>query len=260
MPFRSNPAFKPELFEGQGTWANDMAKSQTMTISGTVNATFICLTACVGAAVATWWAINANHISAIVGMLGGAIPGLILSLIIYFKPNWARFLAIPYALCQGVFLGAISLVYANAAKGTTWGGATGTMIVANAGLLTFATLGTMLGLYKLGIIRATGRFKKIMMVCLGAVALYAIAAVVMRLFGVMPAALLGGPIAIVIAVAILVVSAFCLILDFDLIEEGVANGAPKHMEWYGAFATLATLVWIYLNFLRLLSLLNRSEE
>ncbi|MCU0688312.1 MAG: Bax inhibitor-1/YccA family protein [Phycisphaerales bacterium] len=260
MPFGNNPAFKPELFEGQGSWASDLAKAKTMTIGGAVNATFICLTACIGAAVTAWWAIRAGHIPTIGAMLGGLIPGLILSLIMIFKPTTARFLAIPFALFEGGFLGGISLVYADAAQGTKWGGATGTMIVANAGLLTFATLGAMLGLYKFGIIRATERFKSIMLICGVAIALYALASLAMRFFGVMPAGLLGGPLAIAIAVGILVYSAFCLILDFDLVEQGAASNAPKHMEWYAAFATLSTLVWIYLNFLRLLSLLNRSED
>lgn len=263
MSFNSNPVFKPELFDGSagsGSWGKDLAaKANSMTIGGTVNATFVLLLACIGSALGSWILVQGGTVPAIAVLLIGGLGGLVLSLIMLFKPVSAKYLAVPFALAEGMFLGAISLMYAEQAAGTKFGGKTGTMIVANSAICTFATLGAMLGLYKAGLIRATEKFKSVMAICGVAILLYFLATLGMSLFGVMPKGLLGGPLAIGIAVAILVYAAFCLILDFDFVEQGAANAAPKHMEWYAAFATLSTLVFIYLRFLRLFALLNRKD-
>lgn len=263
MSIGQNPVMKPELFEsaaGNGTWSNDLAtKANVMTIGGTVNATFVLLLACIGSAVGSWMLIQSQAVPMIGLLLGGVALGFVLGLVMVFKPAASPFVAVPYAIAQGVFLGAVSMLYAERAVDTRFGGATGGMIVANAAICTFATLGAMLGLYKVGLIRATAKFKAVMLVLSGAVLLYSLAMIGMSLFGVTPQILIGGPLAIGIAVAITVYAALCLIMDFDFVEQGAANGAPKHMEWFAAFATLATLVFIYLQFLRLLALLNRRN-
>jgi uncharacterized YccA/Bax inhibitor family protein len=258
MQLSGSPAFKPEYFESsrRGNFV-DAARSTTMTISGAVSKTALCLILCIASAVGVFAAVQNQSVSAVIPLLGGSIVGAVLSLIMFFAPKTATFLAIPYSICQGAFLGAISLFYAQNAAGTKFGGTTGLMIVANAAICTFATLSAMLILYRAGIIRATQRFKSVMLIVTGAVLLYAIATIVMSLLGVMPKALLGGPIAIGICVALVIYGALLLIMDFDLVESGQANNAPKYMEWYSAFATLSTLVFIYLQFLRLLSLLNK---
>jgi uncharacterized YccA/Bax inhibitor family protein len=180
-------------------------------------------------------------------------------LIMIFKPEASPFVAPIYAVSEGAFVGAISLVYATASVGTKVGGATGQGIVATAALGTFAILGLMLGLYKVGLIRAGALFTRVMIVAGAGIGLYALAMIVMSVTGTMPAALVTGPLAIVICVGILVYASFCLILDFAFIEEGASNGAPKYMEWYAGAALLMTLVWIYLKMLRLLSLLSKRN-
>jgi uncharacterized YccA/Bax inhibitor family protein len=261
MSLFSNPTFKPEVFSpaGGGSWAQQQRAEATMTVAGAVNKTAILLAICIAAAAGTWAGIQQGLTAPMWPMLGGFIVGAILSLIMTFKPTTARFLALPYAVCEGVFIGAVSLVYAEMAKGTKYGGAAGTMIVANAAICTFTTLGVMLSLYKLNVIRATERFKSVMMIAGIAVGLFFLIKLGLSFFNLVPASLQTGPLAIAICVGVTIFAALLLIIDFDMVEQGAARGAPKHVEWYAGFATLSTLVFIYLQFLRLLSLLNRRD-
>jgi uncharacterized YccA/Bax inhibitor family protein len=258
----SSPVAKPELFEAGsvgGSWGEDLAKRSAMTVSGAINASFTLLSICVMAAALTWYFAKSNSLVMIGCAAGGAIVGLILSVVMMFKPRFSPFLAPVHAIAEGALVGGASLMYATYMVGGKVAAFTGTNLILSASIGTFLILTTMLGLYKARIINATAKFKAVMMVGGITIALFSIASLVMTLFGVKPVWLTGGPIAIAIAAAILLYSAFVLILDFDMIETGAASGAPKYMEWYSGFMLLSTLVWIYLNLLRLLSLLNRRD-
>lgn len=261
MSFFHNPTFKPEVFSpaGSGSWAEQQRAESVMTIGGAINKTALLLGVCVAAATATWAGVANGLMPVFWPMLGGCLAGIVLSLIIVFKPKTAPWLSLPYAVCEGVFIGAISLLYAEMAKGTKFGGAAGTAIVFNAAICTFATLGVMLALYKMNLIRASERFKSVMAVAGVAIGLFFLIKLGLGFFGMVPAALTSGPWAIAISIGVTIFAALLLILDFDYVEQGAASGAPKHVEWYAGFALLSTLVFIYLQFLRLLSLLNRRD-
>jgi len=251
---------KPELFQGTGFGGSiTSGRSDTMTVGGTINATGILLALCVASATGTWILFKSNPGLAIAGLLASFLVGVICSLVMMFKPAAAPVVAPIYGVAEGVLVGAISMVYATQAAGTKLGGATGEWIVVQAAVGTFIVLGVMLALYKARIIQATARFRSIMMVCGIAITLFYIANWIMAILGVFPSVLQSGPIAIAITALILLYASYSLILNFDFIEAGAANGAPKHMEWYGGFALLMTLVWIYLQILRLLSLLNKRN-
>ncbi len=250
----STPALKPELFGGAMT----AERSTTMTIAGTANRAMILTGLCAATAVVGYGWMESNPGVAGLSALGGALLGIVLSLVMMFKPAASPIAAPLYALCEGVFVGAVSYIYANSA--TKAGNVTGPMIILQASVLTFGTLFGMLMMYRAGWLRATGRFKKIMAVAGIGVLLFCISSWLLPLAGVkMGWAWDGGPIAIAINVAILLYASFSLIIDFDFVERGEASGAPRYMEWYGGFALLVTIVWIYLQFLRLLSMLNRRD-
>ncbi len=163
------------------------------------------------------------------------------------KPTWAPITAPLYALIEGFFLGSISAVYEARFNG----------IVFQAVLLTFGTLFALLFAYRSGMIKATENFKLGVVAATGGIALVYLATIVLGLFGVrIPFIHDSGLIGIGFSLFVVVVAALNLVLDFDFIESGVEHGAPKHMEWYGAFGLMVTLVWLYIEFLRLLSKLQ----
>ena len=180
-------------------------------------------------------------------MLGGAIGGFVLALVLMFKPVWAQFLAPAYALLEGLVIGAISALYNNAFAKVAPG------IVMQAVILTFGTAIAMYFLYSFRIIRVTERFRSIMFAAIGGIALFYFITFILSLFGVHVQGLQGGSmLSIGISVAITVIAALSLLMDFDRIEQGAAMGAPKYMEWYCAFGLLVTMVWLYVEILRLL--------
>lgn len=211
---------------------------------------------CAATAVVGYGWMQSNPGVAMLAGLGGMILGIVLSLVMMFKPKAAPVAAPLYALCQGLFVGAVSYIYANSA--TKAGNVTGPMIILQASVLTFGTLFAMLMMYRAGWLRATPMFKKVMAVAGVGVLLFCVASWILPMLGVqMGWAWDGGPIAIAICVGLLLYASFSLIIDFDFVERGAASGAPRYMEWYAGFALLVTIVWIYLQFLRLLSMLNR---
>lgn len=266
----NNPALKPGVFTG---WSQNpgmelgssgraaaLPRSTTMTLQGTVNATMILLSITTAFAVLTWWLI-ANHIEAALPVfIGSSIVGIITAIAICMRPANATWAAPLYAVTEGVFVGAISLVYARYAAGTKLGGATGTGIILQAGLLTFGITFALLMAYKSRLIKATENFKLGVVAATGGICLFHLVVIVMRLCGLqLPWLWDGGVISLAIAGFIVVVASLNLVLDFDFIEEGSNSGAPKHMEWYGAFGLLVTLVWLYVSLLRLLALLSRRD-
>lgn len=177
---------------------------------------------------------------------GGVIVGLILAFVIAFKPQRAPMLAPVYAVAQGLALGGISFAYAGAYTG----------IIFQAIILTIAVAACMLLIYRSGLIKPTRRFQIGITSAVGAVGVFYLVSIVGNLFGFSLMNQLPFGIQIGISVLIVGIAAFSLILDFDLIQKSAESGQPKFMEWYGAFALLVTLVWLYLEILRLLARLN----
>ena len=181
----------------------------------------------------------------------GAIGGLILALITTFKPNTAPVLAIPYAFFEGAFLGGVSVIFQMKFPG----------VPLQALLATFVTTLVMFALYRFQIIRATEKFKSVVMSATIAIALVFVVQFVMRLaFGSsIPFIFESNWLGLGFAAFVAVIASLNLILDFDLIESAAAQRAPKAFEWLCGIALLATLVWMYYSFMRLFSLLQGDD-
>jgi uncharacterized YccA/Bax inhibitor family protein len=239
-----NPVLKSDTF--------DIApQGERMTLGGTVNKTAILLALVVITSIYTWgrfYSNQGNPASIMPLLLTGAIGGLVVCLITVFKKEWAAVTAPIYALLQGFVVGGLSAFYEARFPG----------IVIQAVGLTFGTLFCLLMAYKSGLIKATENFKLGVVAATGAIALLYVVNIVMSLFG-KPIGFIhdSGTLGILFSVVVVVIAALNLVLDFDFIENGAENGAPKYMEWYGAFGLTVTLVWLYLEILRLLSKLRR---
>ncbi|WP_372868406.1 Bax inhibitor-1/YccA family protein [Planomicrobium okeanokoites] len=235
-----NPSLKKEAFEKFDT----VGSGQTMTIGGTVNRTFILILLVLATFVYSWNQFVENPGSVLPLILIGAIGGLIVALITIFVPKVSPFTAPLYALLEGLFLGAISAQY-EAQYGD---------IVFQAVLLTIAVLFSLLLVYKSGLIKVTQNFRMGVIAATGAIFLVYLVSFIGGFFGFnVPYLHDSSPIGIAISVIIVIIAALNLVLDFDFIENAAASRVPKYFEWYGAFGLLITLVWLYLEILRLLS-------
>ena len=240
----NNPVLKESAFAGQ------IATGETMTVQGTANKTGLLLL-CVVVTAAYTWGLSRSETpeAAVPWVIGGAIGGFILALVTVFKKQWSPFTAPVYALLEGFFLGGISAMFERSYPG----------IATQAVMLTFVVLFVLLLAYKTGVVKATRGFKLGVMTATGAIALVYLANVVMSLFfhtqiGVLYSST---PLGIGISVVVVIIAALNLVLDFDMIETGSRMGVPKYMEWYGAFAMMVTLIWLYLEILRLLAKTRR---
>lgn len=222
--------------------------SQPMTVQGAVQKSVLLtvIAAVMGVGVFVYSFMTLNIGLAQAAAIVGCIGGLILALITTFKPETARTLAIPYALFEGAFLGGISVIFQVKYPG----------VPLQALLATFVTSLVMFGLYRFKIIRATEKFKAIVMSATIAIALVFVVQLIMRLaFGSsIPYVFESNWLGLGFAAFVAVIASLNLILDFDLIESAAAQRAPKSMEWLCGIALLATLVWMYYSFLRLLGL------
>lgn len=254
-----NPAMNENTFDLSYDVQDD--KRSVMTLESTafkaatlVGITFVCATITWGL---TYNAGQVNMGAAMPWMLGGGIGGFIVALITIFKPTAAPVTAPIYAVLEGLFLGAVSAVYE-----ASFGTANGTAgpysgIVIQAITLTLGVLAVMLVLFMTRVIRVTEKLRAGIIAATGAVFLVYMLSFVLGFFGVsIPYLHSSGPIGIGISLVIVGIAAFNLLLDFDLIEKGVQQRAPKYMEWYAGFALLVTLVWLYLEMLRLLAKLK----
>ncbi|CBA15109.1 Bax inhibitor-1/YccA family protein [Xanthomonas albilineans] len=250
-----NPALKESTFLDLGSGAVIARDGGAMTLNGTINKTGALLLLTVLTAAFAWsqsLSVDAagREIVApgVIGyVLGGAIGGFVLALITTLKKNWSPITAPLYALVEGFFLGSISALYEHRFNG----------IVLQAVMLTFGTLFALLFAYRSGMIKATENFKLGVVAATGGIALVYLVTAVLGLFHIQIPYIHGsGTVGIVFSLFVVVVAALNLVLDFDLIENGVKQGAPKYMEWYGAFGLMVTLVWLYIEFLRLLSKLQ----
>ncbi|MBL8255417.1 MAG: Bax inhibitor-1/YccA family protein [Pseudoxanthomonas mexicana] len=249
-----NPALKESTFLDLGSGAVVARDGEAMTLNGTINKTGILLLLTVLTAAFSWnQALGPDGLPApgfAVYMWGGAIGGLVLALITVFKKTWSPVTAPLYALVEGFFLGAISAVY-----NAQFGG-----IVMQAVMLTFGILFALLFAYRSGLIKATENFKLGVVAATGGIALVYLATIALGFFGIkIPLIHESGLIGIAFSLFVVVIASLNLVLDFDFIETGVEQGAPKYMEWYGAFGLMVTLVWLYLELLRLLSKLQSRD-
>jgi uncharacterized YccA/Bax inhibitor family protein len=247
----SNPALGPNTFRDvSGRYMIDAAAR--MTLSGTVNKTGILLICALATAAWTWHNfISTQNASAAGGMMMlGLFGGLICAMVTIFKKEWSPVTAPIYALLEGLVLGGISAVIEVRYPG----------IAMQAVGLTFGTLVAMLLLYKSGWIRVTQKFRMGIFAATGGIMLFYFAEMILGFFGVRFLSINGGgTIGIAFSLFVVAIAALNLVLDFDFIEQGVASGAPKYMEWYGAFGILVTLVWLYLEILRLLSKMRSRD-
>ena len=215
-----------------------------MTIAGTTNRCIILFLLIILAGSFTW----SNAALAGPLTLGGAIAGFIVAMITIFKKTWAPVTAPIYALLQGLFLGGISRMFNEQYQG----------LPLQAVLLTFGVMAAMLFLYQSRILRVTDKFRMIIVAATAGIAIFYVATLVLGFFGIqIPKVYEAGPIGILFSLFVVGIAAFNLALDFDFIEKGVRAAAPRYMEWYAAFGLMVTLIWLYLEILRLLSKLQR---
>jgi uncharacterized YccA/Bax inhibitor family protein len=244
-----NPALNDKTFLDIGT-GRVVDAGNAMTLNGTVNKTAILLMLVVFTAAYTWRMVAGGTVSPMLWplVLGGVVGGLVFAIATVIKKTWAPVTAPLYALCEGLFLGAISAIYEARFPG----------IVMQAVMLTFGTLAALLMAYRSGLIKATENFKLGVVAATGAIALLYLVNLGMQLFGFGGMGFIheSGPLGIAFSLFVVTIAALNLVLDFDFIESGVEAGAPKYMEWYAAFGLVVTLVWLYLEILRLLSKLN----
>ena len=225
------------------TFNNVPSSSSQMTIEGTVNKTALSLFLLVGTGYLTFNPIN----PAIIFTCG--IGGFIVAIITVFKKQWAPITVPIYAILEGALLGGISFMYNSLYDG----------IVTNAIFLTVGILLALLTAYRSGIIKPTENFKLGIFAATGGIALVYFVNFIMGFFGSSMGIMQidnASPLSIGFSIVVVIIAALNLVLDFDFIEEGAENGAPKYMEWYGAFGLLVTLIWLYLEILRLLAKLN----
>ncbi|MBB6429340.1 Bax inhibitor-1/YccA family protein [Algisphaera agarilytica] len=256
--FSSNPTLNDDTFRNQAVDVYDAEKPDVMTVQGAVNKTLILLAICVGTSVFSWSAASSGASYTMPMALGGAIGGFIVALITMFKPRWSPFTSPIYALLQGLFLGAISYIYeASFGAQQTSGGLPLNGIVVQAVGCTLGVAASMLILYSFRIIKVTEKLRAGIIMAVTGVMLFYLVSIVLSLFGIGQSILHGtGPLSIGISLLIVGIAAFSLLLDFDLIERGAQQGAPDYMEWYAGFGLLVTLIWLYLEMLRLLAKLK----
>jgi uncharacterized YccA/Bax inhibitor family protein len=230
-----------------------VSESNTMTIRGTVNKTGILLLLVLLPAAWVWrmfFQAGANPAAVQTWMYVGLFGGLIFSLVTIFKRNWAPITAPLYAIMEGLFLGAISAMFEATYQG----------LVVQAVSLTMATLLVMLVTYQAGWIQATDNFRMGVVAATGGIALVYFVSIILGFFGINVPFINGsGWFSILFSVFVVGIAALNFILDFDFIEKGARASIPKYMEWYGAFALMVTLIWLYLEILRLLSKLNERR-
>ena len=256
----SNPAFSQDMFAGYEQ-VYGAPRSMTTTVQGTMAKTFLLLAILSATGLWAWNAVGSGQMSGGV-MIGAAIAGFVVSLVTIFKPTLAPWTAPLYAAMQGVFLGGLSQVIdtqvrmrAEALNGQFQG------VAIQAVSLTIGVALVMLFLYASGTIRVTDKLRSGIMMATGAVCAFYLISMLLRMFGVTPPLIWSTtPMGIGFSLLVVGLAAFNLLLDFDFIEQAARSEAPKYMEWYGAFGLMVTLVWLYLEILRLLAKLANSRD
>ena len=232
-----------------GTPGMHAAYGETMTVNGTIHRTGILLLCAMATAFYTWnqFLTTRDPASVTVPMTIGVIGGLAMALVTCFKKEWSPITAPIYALLEGLALGGISAMADVRFPG---------IAIQSVGL-TFGTCFCLLLAYRSGLIRATQKFTLWVVAATGGIFVVYLINMVIGFFGIQVPGIFGsGIVGILFSGFVVVIAALNLILDFNFIEQGAAQGAPKYMEWYGAFGLMVTLVWLYLEILRLMSKLR----
>jgi uncharacterized YccA/Bax inhibitor family protein len=224
--------------------------SRPMTLPGVIHRSILLLLLVAGTSAGVW-AYSDSHPSAIYPtMMIGALGGFVVAMATSFKRDWAAVTSPIYAVLEGLFIGGISLVMEQRFPG----------LVLQAVLLTFGVMFALLAAYQSRIIRPSETFKSVIVGATFGIVIVYLVSMVLQLFFHTEIPLINGsgPLGIAFSLVVVGIAALNLVLDFDFIENGVAAGAPKWMEWYAAFALTVTLVWLYIEILRLLSKLRRN--
>ncbi len=242
----ANPTLNDKVFAN----APAALGGQVMTLQGAVNKTFILALLLVISGGFSWQFVQANPQLSGMLSIGSALVGFVLVMASSFKPTWSPVVAPAYALVEGVFVGVISARYSALYDG----------IVLQAALLTLGILFALLFAYQSRLIKATENFKLGLVAATGGIAIVYLASIVLSFFGIqIPLIHQSGLVGIGFSLLVVVIAALNLVLDFDFIENGVAQGAPKYMEWQSALGLLVTIVWLYIEMLRLLSKLRSRD-
>ncbi len=242
----SNPAFRTSIYQSAGMRA---AYGETMTVTGTINKTGILMLCVLATAFYTWnQFLTTRDVGSIMAeLMIGCIGGLVMALVTSFKREWSPVTAPVYALLEGLALGGLSAIAEVRFPG----------IAIQAVGLTFGTCICLLLAYRSGMIRVTQRFTLGVVAATGGIFLVYVLSMILGLFHVQIPGIFGnGPVGILFSVVVVVIAALNLVLDFSFIEQGVAQGAPRYMEWYSAFGLMVTLIWLYIEILRLLTKLR----
>ncbi len=244
-PTLTDNAFSPLRYLGDRTNA--------MTIGGTVYKTILLLLLVMMSSGFVWikfFKSGGNPAAVTTWMYTGLIGGFIVAMVTIFKKEWVAITAPLYAVLEGLFIGAISAIIEVSYPG----------IVMQAAGLTFGTLLTMLVVYQAGWIKATENFKLGVVAATGGIALVYLVTFVLSFFGIQASFIYGNSLfSIGFSLFVVGIAALNFIIDFDAIEKGVRQNVPKYMEWYGAFALMVTLIWLYIEFLRLLAKLRSRD-
>jgi uncharacterized YccA/Bax inhibitor family protein len=242
-----NPSLSSKVFENLERPKNgSLLRDDVMTIQGTVDKTGISL------ALLVFSGYFAYVPNGLMYMIIGGLGGFIVALVTIYKKTWAPITVPLYAMLEGLLLGSISYMYGQMFEG----------IVLNAIILTVSILVSLLLVYKSGYIKVTENFKLGVVAATGGIFLVYLFSFFASFFGINFSFLNptnGSLMSIGISLFIVIIASLNLVMDFDFIEEGAEKGAPKYMEWYGAFGLLVTLVWLYLEILRLLGKLNSRK-
>ena len=240
----SNPVFNSALFkDAKGVTSTE----GVMTVGGTVNKAILLFLITVFSSFYSWKLMEVGRGASLIWI--GAIGGFIFAMITTFKIDWAHITAPIYAAFEGLFLGGISLMFSQLYNG----------IVVQAILLTFGVMLVVLLFYRLGLLKATPGFTKWLLIATGGIAGYYLITIIFGFFNKDISVFAMGGAGIVIQLAIVAIAALNFVLDFNMIEQGAAQGAPKQLEWYGAFGLMVTLIWLYIEILKLLALFANRD-
>src|SRR6478735_8070209 len=245
-----NPTLTQKMFDKSMHLEANM--QGTMSVGGAINKFGFLMVMIIAGAAYNWHMFEQGQTSTMNAlMITGIIGGLITAIAISFKPNWAGYLAPLYGLLEGLFIGGISAIF-NAAFAEKYPG-----LVMQAVGITSGVAISMFLLYNFRVIKATEKLKSVIIMATVGIGVFYLLTMLLRLFGVDIIFMYDSSLlSIGISIFIVAIAALNLILDFDMIEQGAERGAPKFMEWYGAFGLMVTLVWLYLEILRLLSKLT----
>jgi uncharacterized YccA/Bax inhibitor family protein len=264
----SNPVFNSATYQEAPSWMGAMSQAQdrptTMSVRGTAIKTLYLLAITIAAAAASWGTYKLNPGMIMPTMIGSLIGSIAASIVMLKKPQISGWVVPVFAFFEGLFVAAISVAivfYSPLAKFVD-GEAAAFEMVGQAAGLSLAITGAMLIGYATGVLRLSGFMKKMVIVMVAGVSIYYVGTFVINLITqqetIPRLGMDAGPIGIGFSIFVIVLASLMLLLDFQFIDDGVKRGLPKYYEWIGAFGILTTVVWLYIEILKLLAKLNRE--